>query len=277
MSGNEMQRGYDDTGYLSEMAEGLVSRRFASVDEAAKSVLCEEAGSNVDRLRRKFREQNWYQKGLAAHVEAEIASRGLITEPRYHKAGRRILEAFTSPFDNLRRARSGAGALIGLKPGNSTAAFSLVATVTLGAIGAGIVNMSSALTVALVACVAVLVAWADRTSETAPSRTACAHLGGFAVVIASIVAVFGYCSPNPEFTMGSSEGALATAIGLTLMGVYATSFIGTRTRLAGTRQTLEIVCLIAALSAFSQIGTAILVHDGFATQMQPALLAAASR
>lgn len=65
-------RGYDDTAYLSEMSKGIVSRRFTSVDEAARTVLGEKSGSNVDRLRRKFRDQKWYERGLQAYVAEEI-------------------------------------------------------------------------------------------------------------------------------------------------------------------------------------------------------------
>jgi hypothetical protein len=58
-----------------EMADGMVTRRFDSVEEAVKTVLGESGGSNVDRLRRKFREQGWYERGLDAYVQAEIARR----------------------------------------------------------------------------------------------------------------------------------------------------------------------------------------------------------
>ncbi|NTF17792.1 hypothetical protein G6L37_05215 [Agrobacterium rubi] len=71
----EGTRGYDDTAYLAEMADGVIRKRFTSVDEAARSVLGEDGGSNVDRLRRKYREQNWHDRGLYAYVEAEVARR----------------------------------------------------------------------------------------------------------------------------------------------------------------------------------------------------------
>jgi hypothetical protein len=78
MDSENKQRGYDDSALLKRMAEGLISREFGSVDEAAKGVLGEDTGSNVDRLRRKFREQGWYEKGLNDYVEVQIAGRGLI-------------------------------------------------------------------------------------------------------------------------------------------------------------------------------------------------------
>lgn len=75
MNSQQENKGYDDRFRLREMAIGVVTRRFGSVDEAAKSVLGEEAGSNVDRLRRKFREQQWYERGLKEYVDAEIERR----------------------------------------------------------------------------------------------------------------------------------------------------------------------------------------------------------
>lgn len=276
MSGNEMQRGYDDTRYLTEMASGLVSRRYASVDEAAKAVLCEDAGSNVDRLRRKFREQGWYEKGLAAHVEAEIASRGLITEPGYHRAARHLIQTMRAPIESLRRMKSAAPPIAAIRPKTSLMAFSLATTILFAAATSGLVGMSTALLIAVFCCVAILVAWADKTSETATSLTARIHLCGLGILTASLVALFGYFDAAPEFTMGSSQGALAASIGLTIMGVYSTSFIGTRTRQAGTRKTLEVGCLIAALSALSQLGTAILVHDGFTSAATTSIALAAN-
>jgi hypothetical protein len=72
-------RGYDDTQMLSDMARGMFSRRYGSVDEAAKAVAGEDGGSNVDRLRRKFRTEGWFEKGLNEYVEATIKARGLVT------------------------------------------------------------------------------------------------------------------------------------------------------------------------------------------------------
>lgn len=76
----ENSRGYDDTHYLTEMAAGIVTRRFSSVDEAAKKVLGNSSSSNADRLRRKFREQKWYERGLNDYVEAELGRRQTVVE-----------------------------------------------------------------------------------------------------------------------------------------------------------------------------------------------------
>jgi hypothetical protein len=60
---NTSARGYDDTRELMEMAVGLFEGRFKSVDQAARTVLSDPKQSNVDRLRRKFRQQGWMDKG----------------------------------------------------------------------------------------------------------------------------------------------------------------------------------------------------------------------
>jgi hypothetical protein len=56
-------RGYDDTHELMEMAVGIFDGRFKSVEHAARSVLPDASQSNIDRLRRKFRQQAWIDKG----------------------------------------------------------------------------------------------------------------------------------------------------------------------------------------------------------------------
>lgn len=103
MDSENKQRGYDDSALLKRMADGLVSREFGSVDEAAKAVLEEDTGSNVDRLRRKFREQGWYEKGLNDHVEAQIAARGLIKPNFGAKICFHIGKAFGDPLPTLER------------------------------------------------------------------------------------------------------------------------------------------------------------------------------
>jgi hypothetical protein len=50
------RRGYDDNDNLNKMAAGLTDGTFTSVHQAARLVLDEPGGPNVDRLRRKFRE-----------------------------------------------------------------------------------------------------------------------------------------------------------------------------------------------------------------------------
>jgi hypothetical protein len=90
-------RGYDDSALLKVMADGLVAREYASVEEAAKAVLSEDSGSNVDRLRRKFREQGWYERGLNDYVETQIAERGLMKVNMGAKLCIFIEDAFRNP------------------------------------------------------------------------------------------------------------------------------------------------------------------------------------
>jgi hypothetical protein len=262
MTGTTMQRGYDDTGYLRDMAEGLVVRTWGSVDEAAKAVLGEEGGSNVDRLRRKFREQNWYERGLSAHVEAEIARRGLSKTPGWLAAAVKVRSACFAPFQTVSAAAGVARArFVSGPPNNSMVAFSLATTLAFVAAASGAVTMEHALT-AVVGCSLVLLgAWADRTSMTAAARTACLHLAGLAGLTFAVVAAFAFVHPSTSFTLGSSEGAMAAAAGMTTMGLYATSFVGAKTRRSGTRSNIEVACLIAALAIVSQVGTAVMIHD----------------
>jgi len=49
------KRGYDDKENLMKMAAGLDDGTFTSVHQAARFVLHEDGGPNVDRLRRKYR------------------------------------------------------------------------------------------------------------------------------------------------------------------------------------------------------------------------------
>lgn len=63
MKETETMRGYDDTQELKKMARGIMTGEYTSVEQAARAVLNEDGGSNVDRLRRKFRQDNWFVKG----------------------------------------------------------------------------------------------------------------------------------------------------------------------------------------------------------------------
>jgi hypothetical protein len=65
--GNEM-RGYDDTKYLEAMGHGIMTGEYSSVEQAARTVLQEDGGSNVDRLRRKFRQDGWFVKSRDEYV-----------------------------------------------------------------------------------------------------------------------------------------------------------------------------------------------------------------
>jgi hypothetical protein len=78
-------RGYDDTKELMEMAVGIFDGRFKSVDHAARSVLPDPKQSNVDRLRRKFREQDWMDKGREEFLRQSLEpDRAEASQPTRH-------------------------------------------------------------------------------------------------------------------------------------------------------------------------------------------------
>lgn len=72
-------RGYDDGKLLEEIAVGIFEQRFASVDEGAKFVTGEDGGANVDRLRRKYRTENWFRRGLEIYTARKIAEHLIAT------------------------------------------------------------------------------------------------------------------------------------------------------------------------------------------------------
>jgi hypothetical protein len=262
MSINDTTRGYPDDKYLKEMAAGVISKRFGSVDEAAKAVLNEEAGSNVDRLRRKFREQDWFARGLAEYVEAEIASRGLIKEPGHLRLLRTVRGTLSMPGKLKRKTwLSGIAVIKESRPTTPTAAVTLAAAGLIGLQASGVVTATTALMLALSSALFTAVFWADRASELADRRQARSHLTAMAIATLAAVVGFGYTSPDEAYTLGSFAGSVAAAFGLTSLGVYVTSYISVKARRAGRRKTFEVSALIVALSILSQSGTALLAYD----------------
>jgi hypothetical protein len=75
-------RGYDDTHELMEMAVGIFDGRFKSVEHAARSVLPDASQSNIDRLRRKFRQQAWIDYPPASFADYIRAIGTRIRHPR---------------------------------------------------------------------------------------------------------------------------------------------------------------------------------------------------
>lgn len=264
MDRNETTRGYDDTETLRRMSAGIFSREFGSVDEAAKAVLKEDGGSNVDRLRRKYREQNWHERGLSEYVEAEIARRGLVRKPRHVELYERLKSAFDvfgrshskmSIRDIDRRVRDT------LAPRGSVVIAMVVATLASLAVFHGAVSSEHSL-VALLACSFFgLVFWANKTSETADHATATRHTGIVAAVTAALVVGLAYVAPTPGYLLGSLSGTVALAVGLTVIGTYVTSHISVTTRRKGQRRTFVVSALIWAIAVLSQAGTALMVTD----------------
>lgn len=276
MNTNETTKGYDDSASLKAMADGIITRRFNSVDEAAKAVLGEEAGSNVDRLRRKYREQNWHEKGLSAFVEAEIARRNLIEAPAHMKLLKRLSGILASPTGTaLQAVTVSKRVLAATKPDGKTALPMVMATLLLAAVSVSAIPMIYAMAAFLGFTLFALTSWADRSSEEADSRSAGFVLSGMAGVVAALVGAFGLLSPNSAYSVGSMHGSIVLAIGLSVMGVYATSFISTRAVAAGRRKTFEVSALITTLAIMSQLGTAILAKDaGLLTSVANAFQAA---
>lgn len=69
---NEKTRGYDDSDLLKQMADGIFEGKFSSVSEAAKHVLREDGGSNVDRLRRKYRDERWFDRAKQSFINENL-------------------------------------------------------------------------------------------------------------------------------------------------------------------------------------------------------------
>jgi hypothetical protein len=276
MNNAETLKGYDDSPYLQAMADGIITRTYGSVDEAAKAVLGEEGGSNVDRLRRKYREQNWHEKGLAAYVETVIARRDLIPAPGHMKLLTRVTARLSNPATTALQAVSAARRILShTKPDGKTALPMVVATLLLTGVSTSVIPMAYAMAAFLAFTLFALTSWADRSSEKSDGRTAGFVLSAMAGGVAALVGAFGLMSPNSAYSVGSMHGAVTLAIGLTIIGVYATSFVSTRAVAAGRRKTFEVSALIVALAIMSQTGTAILAKDAgvFAT-IQTALQAA---
>lgn len=268
MSIDDTTRGYDDTNYLKEMAAGVISKRFSSVDEAAKAVLNEEGGSNVDRLRRKFREQDWYARGLAEYVEAEIASRGLIEEPGHLRFFRSVRGTLLFPSRLKRKTwTNGIAVAKDARPTTPTVVVAVAAAVLIGLMGSGAVSAASAIMVALAGALFAGVFWADRASELADRQQAWSHLTAMSLATVTAVIGFGYASPDATYTLGSFAGSVSAALGLTALGVYLTSYISVGARRAGRRKTFEVSALIIALSILSQSGTALLAYDAHAASV----------
>lgn len=276
MNTGETFKGYDDSAHLKAMADGIITRKYNSVDEAAKAVLGEEGGSNVDRLRRKYREQNWHDKGLTAYVEAEIAKRDLIKAPGHMKLLAQMKSRFASPVSTVSHGFTGIRRIwTRIKPDGKTALPMVIATLLLTGVSLSAVPMTYAMAAFLAFTLVALTAWASRSPEQSDGRTAGFVLSAMATGVAALVGILGLLSPNSAYSFGSMHGTIALAIGLSVIGVYATSFVSTRAEAAGRRKTFEVSALIIALAIMSQTGTMILAKEaGVLSSIQLALQAA---
>ena len=150
-----------------------------------------------------------------------------------------------------------------------------VATLLLAGVSLSLIPVIYAMWAFLGFTLYALTSWADRSSEAGDPRTAGFLIATMASSIAALVGCFGMLSPNSAYLVGSMHGSIVLAIGLSVIGVYATSFVSTRAAAAGRRKTFEVSALIIALAIMSQTGTAILAKDaGLLTSVARAFQAA---
>lgn len=254
-------RGYDDSPYLKEMADGIISRRFASVDEAAKAVLDEEAGSNVDRLRRKFREQNWYERGLNDYVEAEINRRAVeapaaVTEPEFVTASGRPM--------------SKAGVVVTKTMRKLTDEFA--PTATLGFVGAGItaalaavgmrpMSIAPILTASFFVSLLGMMIWAHRAASKATPIQACLHLASMSAFFVALVVGLRSAVPDPSFFAGSLPGTAVIAFAAFVFSNYVSELVAAYGRRSGRAKSPEIFALTALIAAVGGLGFLPLLTD----------------
>lgn len=217
-------RGYDDAPLLRAMAKDLVERKYSSVDEAAKGVLNEPAGSNVDRLRRKFREQNWYEIGLNDFVEAEIARRAVVADDQ---ATVKPSQSSDLIYKALNAASVNGTVMLVIFSMTSlvvAAAFQLV-YIELVALGMSCVTF------------VLLALWAEKSAKTSSWVMSGFHLALLVLVTAVSVVAFANLTPNNTFLLGSIFGTYACAAGLMLIGFYASALLLRMTKFESKEKT----------------------------------------
>jgi hypothetical protein len=244
-----MIRGYDDTPFLRQMARGLVLRTYASVDEAAKAVLDEPGGSNVDRLRRKFREQGWYETGLREYVEEQagtiVVNDAVPTEPDRPVGDGEALSMgrFRSMMDRMVLANAPTGAVL----------FSLTAVLFMG-VAAHFGILSNVVSLGVFAGFTLLMAsfWLEKTARTVPTMVAVLHCAALVALAIWSAVFFRAVEPNSVFVLGSTMGALSSGIIMVVLGGYLASIVIYRTDYKGwkkDRMTFALTCLL--LTVFS--------------------------
>ena len=218
MSDETPMRGYDDSERLKEMADGIVIRRYASVEEAAKSVLDEDSGSNVDRLRRKFREQNWYERGLSDYVDAEIARRG--TQQAEDPSITHFRDGTPRPPRKVAFNRFMANLVRGLMPTGPQVFGLLSMAIASVCTWAGALAPENLALVIVSAALLSLMLWTSEAPKTATSNQALGQLGLMAVWFIGAMLIFRHAMPDPAFTTGSFGGACLLATWAFMTGLY---------------------------------------------------------
>ncbi|NTF17011.1 hypothetical protein G6L37_01030 [Agrobacterium rubi] len=244
-------RGYDDSPYLKEMADGVIIRKYASVEDAAKSVLGEDSGSNVDRLRRKFREQQWYERGLNDYVDAEINRRGVDAAAPSHdpwfvdskgvpmsereiRVVKILLAMFRQITPTASMAFGGMGAAF-------TACVLHMRSVEPGVVLAPMVGLS-------VLGVAI---WSFKAGLTSGVRKAAVQVGALVAFFGVLIYAMNRMVPDANFNTGSLPGSGLMAIGVTVIYLYLMAFANQRFRKAGRANSPEYIALAVAMTATS--------------------------
>lgn len=254
-------RGYDDSPYLKEMADGIITRRFASVEEAAKAVLGEEAGSNVDRLRRKFREQNWYERGLNDYVEAEINRRAAeapieATEVEFlTSSGRPMSKTGIVVAKTMRKLTDE------IAPTATLGFFGVGVTAALAAVAMRPTSVMPILTASLFVSFLGMMIWTSRAAARATPTQAGLHLA--ALVCFSVAMIFGLkiAVPDPSFAAGSLPGTAAIALAMIVIANYVSELVVAFGRRSGRAKSPEILALSAMIAAVGGLGFLPVIND----------------
>lgn len=270
-------RGYDDNAYLKEMADGIISRRFASVDEAARAVLCEEPGSNVDRLRRKFREQGWYERGLNDFVEAEIARRGSKIEevPRQY-----LFNPNGTPKSPLetRFLLLCRDTYRGLTPRGHLSFLTVILTACMMNVHVGTMGSAELVMIMTILSLCGMANWAKDAAGITARGSFLRHLGCMVALFFSTIAVFKVYMPDVAYTTGSLPGSFTLAVA----AIVVTGFIGKKAAFAmeqdGRKSSAEMGALILVLFVVQVFGcTQLAVGVTTATNRDQAVQTASTR
>jgi hypothetical protein len=255
-------RGYDDSPYLKEMADGIITRRFASVDEAAKVVLDEEAGSNVDRLRRKFREQNWYDRGLNDYVEAEINRRAAETtitdlEPAFLTATGRPMNKAEVVFDKTMRKLTRE-----FTPTATMAFFGVSITAALAAVSMRPMSVALILSASFLVSLIGMLLWVYKAASTATPIQASVHLTSISAIFLVLIGGLALVVPDPSFKAGSLPGTAMIAFACMVLASYLCELVTAYGRRSGRAKSPEIVALsIALMVSISGFGWYPILND----------------
>lgn len=256
MTDSLIGRGYDDSAALVEMADGLITRRYSSVDEAAKTVLCEDGGSNVDRLRRKFREQNWYEKGLEAYVERELEKRRESERGGENTVAPQGLS--DAPVHSLFGSRLASQIKNFITPTGPYAFVSAFMCFCLVLQQIGIISGATTSIISGAIALFSLLAWSDGSARRATKRKALLSLGGIAAGTALCVLTFGIFAPDRNYSVGSLAGAIFFAVGWFVCASYLHAFVVSRAKKEGRGHLFEVKLAGGAIVALGCLGSSLL-------------------